>query len=124
MKANPVGWFEIPVSDLDRAKSFYEKVFECELPVNEMGGQQMAWFPWDGETIGSAGTLIKSEGYVPSTEGSVVYFTAPDIDAHLARVEANGGQTLVPKMSIGEYGWIAQFVDTEGNRVALHSREG
>ncbi|MDX1408896.1 MAG: VOC family protein [Saprospiraceae bacterium] len=124
MKANPVGWFEIPVSDFDRAKAFYENVFECELDVHQMGPAKMAWFPWDQDSMGCTGTLIKTEGYAPSTVGTIVYFTAPDIEAHLARVEASGGRTLVPKMTIGEHGWIAHFEDCEGNRVALHAREG
>ncbi|MDX1479829.1 MAG: VOC family protein [Saprospiraceae bacterium] len=124
MKANPVGWFEIPVSDMDRARRFYEAVFQCELEVTQMGPAEMAWFPWDGESIGSAGTLIKTEGYAPAMVGTVVYFTAPDINAHLARIEANGGKTIVPKMSIGEHGWIAHFEDSEGNRVALHAVDG
>lgn len=124
MKANPVGWFEIPVSDFDRAHQFYQNVFECTLEVHQMGPARMAWFPSNPETGGSTGTLIQTEGYAPSTIGTIVYFTAPNIDAHLERVEANGGKTVVPKMPIGEHGWIAHFEDSEGNRVALHSIEG
>lgn len=124
MKSNPVGWFEIPVRDMDRAKRFYEMVFECEMQTSEMGSALMAWFPMDQDETGAAGTLILADGYNPSHDGTIVYLTAPDIDAHLKRIEENGGKTIVPRMSIGEHGFIAHFEDSEGNRVALHAREG
>jgi len=121
---NPVGWFEIPVNDMERAKTFYENVFQTKLTMEEMGPMQMAQFDWDFEAKGSTGTLIKSEGYEPAALGTIVYFTAPGLEEHLKRVEENGGKTLVPKMQIGEHGYIAHFLDCEGNRVAIHSREG
>lgn len=124
MKTNPVGWFEIPVTDMDRAKAFYENVFETELVMEDMGHLHMAQFAWDHESHGCNGTLIKAEGYEPAGVGTIVYFTAPDLEAHLKRVEDNGGKILVPKMQIGEHGYIAHFIDCEGNRVALHSRIG
>lgn len=117
---NPVVWFEIPVEDLERAKSFYESVFNFEMPVSEMGPAHMAWFP-GGPGEGASGALFKTDGYVPSHHGSIVYFHAPDIESSLKTIEENGGKTLVPKMSIGEYGWFAQFEDSEGNRVSLHT---
>ncbi len=117
---NPVNWFEIPVNDIARAKNFYESVLGYELSVNEMGGAEMAWFPMSPDGAGATGTLIKSEGYTPSHAGSLVYFTVPDIEVTLAKISEHGGSTLVGKMSIGEYGWIAHFQDSEGNRVALH----
>ena len=119
---NLVGWFEIPVTDMARAKAFYEHVFEVELEEHPMGPNLMAWFPtWEGK-IGATGTLIKGEGYVPSAEGTLVYFTAPDIEAALARAEEKGGRILAPRFSIGEYGFVGLLLDTEGNRIALHSR--
>lgn len=121
-KPNPVNWFEIPATDLARAKKFYEAVLEAELSFNEMGPAKMAWFPMDPEAAGATGTLIQNENYTPSYEGTLVYFSVEDIEATLARVNANGGKTLNPKMSIGEYGFVAHFEDCEGNRVALHSR--
>lgn len=120
---NPVGWFEIPVTDLDRAKQFYEAVMDVELTLMTLGAAEMAWFPVVEDAIGAAGTLIKAEGLTPSHTGTLIYFTAPDIDGTLERVGANGGETLLPKTSIGEYGFIAHFEDTEGNRLALHCRE-
>ncbi len=120
---NPVGWFEIPVKDLARAKAFYEHIFGVQLEEHQMGPQQMAWFPMYEGTIGAAGTLIKGPGYEPSLNGVLVYFTAPDIDGILARVEKKSGRTLLPKTSIGEYGFIGLFQDSEGNRIGLHSRK-
>jgi len=118
---NAVNWFEIPVNDMDRAKKFYEKILGVSLTINEMGPLVMAWFPNEPDAPGSTGTLIKAESYVPSVEGSMVYFSVDDIEAVLKRVEANGGKVVNPKMSIGEYGFVGHFIDCEGNRVALHS---
>jgi predicted enzyme related to lactoylglutathione lyase len=116
-----VNWFEIPVKDLDRAIRFYEKVFEVKLSTEEMTGLKMAMFPFKQGTPGAAGSLVQGASYEPSHAGSVVYFTVEDIPETLRRITANGGRTLMPKTSIGEYGSIAQFEDTEGNRLALHS---
>jgi uncharacterized protein len=118
---NPVNWFEIPVENMDRAKEFYEYVFNCELALNEMGPALMAWFPMVQDGPGATGSLIKADGYTPSVAGSLVYFSVEDIDATLKRVEEKGGKTLNPKMSIGEHGFFGNFVDSEGNRVALHT---
>ena len=119
---NPVGWFEIPVIDLDRAKRFYEAVMDLQLTLMTLGSAEMAWFPFVEDAIGASGTLIKAEGFTPSHAGTLIYFSAPDIEGTLAKVNANGGKTLLPRTSIGEYGFIAQFEDSEGNRLALHSR--
>lgn len=118
---NPVNWFEIPVTDMDRAKKFYESTFDVEISVNEMGPSLMGWFPGTPEGQGASGTLIKSEGYTPSYDGSLVYFSVDNIEDTLSKASESGGKTLIPKMSIGEYGFIAHFEDCEGNRVALHS---
>ncbi|MCY4613750.1 MAG: VOC family protein [Nitrospira sp.] len=120
-QTNPVNWFEIPVSDLERARQFYETVFGFQLSLNEMGPMKMAWFPMTQEGGGATGTLMKSEGYTPSHAGTLVYFSVTDIEGTLAKVNENGGKTLLPKTSIGEHGYIAHFQDCEGNRVALHS---
>jgi len=120
---NPVGWFEIPVRDLDRAKTFYQTVFEFEdMPVHDMGPLRMAWFPWKQDGIGAPGALCHGEWYEPSQAGTLVYLTAPDIDACLARAAENGGKVIQSKKSIGEYGFVGFMEDCEGNRVGLHSR--
>ena len=121
MNMNPVNWFEIPVNDMERAKKFYESVFDVELSMLSMGSMQMFQFPMVDDTYGSAGTLVQMEGYKPSHDGTLVYFSVADIDGTLRKVIANGGKTLLPKMSIAEYGFVAHFEDSEGNKVALHS---
>ena len=120
---NPVNWFEIPTNDLNRAKAFYEHVFDIELNLNEMGPLKMAWFPMAQDAPGATGTLIQSAEYTPSYEGTLVYFSVEDIEGTLKKVEEKGGKILNPKQSIGDYGFVAHFEDCEGNRVALHSRE-
>ena len=120
-RINVVNWFEIPVKDLERATVFYEKVFDVKLTAEEMMGMKMAMFPYEQEGRGSAGSLMKTESYEPSHAGTVVYFSVDNIEETLRRINANGGMTLMPKTMIGEYGFIAHFEDTEGNRLALHS---
>ncbi len=120
IQPNPVNWFEIPASDLARAKKFYESVFGVELAENEMGPSKMAWFPMEMGAAGAAGTLIQAEGYTPSHEGSLVYIHVPKIDVALERIGEAGGKTLLLRISIGQHGFIAHFEDSEGNRVALH----
>lgn len=118
-KANAISWFEIPVNDLDRAKSFYEKVLNIEM--TKMDELNMVWFPMEQGATGAAGALIKGDNYTPSYQGTMVYLSVGDIETTLAGVNQNGGKTLNPKMSIGEYGFVGHFEDCEGNRVALHS---
>ena len=123
MKHNMVGWFEIPVNDMDRAKTFYETVFNVEIKVVDFGGMLMGWFPDRGEAPGAQGTLIKQESYIPSQEGTLVYFVSEDVQNELNRVEAAGGKIYQPKTQISpEHGYMGVFIDCEGNRVALHSR--
>lgn len=122
---NMVGWVEIPVVDMERAMAFYQTVFDVTLERHQIGPIDMAWFPNIKDTIGSAGTLVKNEFYVPSANGVLVYFTAfsGDVANELSRVEAAGGKVIVPKKLISDdYGSMAVIEDTEGNRVALHAR--
>lgn len=119
---NPVNWFEIPANNIEQAKNFYEAVFGFDMPINEMGGSLMAWFPGNPTQAGAVGTLIQGDGYVPSMEGSMVYFAVENIEATLEKITENGGEALSPKISIGEYGFIAMFRDNQGNRVSLHSQ--
>lgn len=119
--ANPVNWFMIPVKDLEKAKKFYEAVIDAELARSEMGQMKMAWFPMASGAPGAAGALVKGEGYIPSHAGTLVYLHVKDIDDTMARIRMHGGKVLLPKSRMGEFGFIAHFEDTEGNRVALHS---
>lgn len=121
LTGNPVVWFEIPVRDLERAQAFYEHVLEVTLSPQDMGTFRMAWFPMQSDVMGATGTLMLSEGYTPSHEGSLVYFGVDDIEGALERAQAKGGKVVNPKMSIGEHGFVAHLEDCEGNRVALHS---
>jgi len=121
---NAVSWFEIPARDLTRAKAFYDHLLGIEMSVHAMGPLQMAWFPWVEGAPGAAGALVQNENYVPSHAGSMVYFSVPSIDPVVARASSKGGKVLNPKMSIGEYGFVAHLEDSEGNRIALHSRTG
>ena len=122
---NPVGWFEIPVTDMDRAIKFYEAVFECEIKLNPINGLEMAWFPMFPTGMGAAGALVKHEQYTPSADGPLIYFSAfsGDVDNELRRAEEAGGKILMPKKQIGEkYGHMGIILDTEGNRIAVHAR--
>lgn len=123
---NIVGWIEIPVSDMTRAIKFYETVFGYKLERHEMGDLDMAWFPF-AEVPGSPGSLVyHKDFYKPSTDGVLIYFTSPtgDLSNELAKVESAGGQVLMPKKLItDDIGYMALCIDTEGNRIALHSRK-
>jgi hypothetical protein len=127
MNSNMVGWFEIPVLDMNRAVKFYNKVFQIEINKQQFGQTVMGWFPFatDAEAKGSGGSLIfNPEHYKPSEQGSLIYFTSRsgNINDELSRIEAAGGEILKPKTQISEdHGYMALFKDTEGNRVALHS---
>jgi predicted enzyme related to lactoylglutathione lyase len=121
LKSNPVHWFEIPVCDILRAKDFYESVFECELSLEEVKMMRMATFPMVEKDRGASGALVQAKGYEPGHSGTTVYFSVEDIDYVLKRVQDKGGSIIIPKTSIGEYGFIAHFEDSEGNQIALHA---
>lgn len=124
---NPIGWIEIPVTDMDRAEKFYTAYFGHELQrQEEQHGILMSWFPMSMDGYGSAATLIKGDDYRPSHEGTLVYFPAPGgtIDAALEKAKEQGITILLEKMNIGTHGYIAWIEDSEGNRIALHSQEG
>lgn len=119
-----VVWFEIPVSDMDRAKAFYEKVFDLRIEVVNFGDLLMGWFPNKGPESGATGTLIKQDTYIPSQEGTLVYFLSDDVSIEMGKIEQAGGSIYQKKTKISdEYGFMAAFIDSEGNRVALHSQQ-
>ena len=123
---NVVGWFEIPVEDMDRAIRFYETVFDISINRQKMGPLDMGWFPWVENTVGSGGSLVHAPDYYkPTQDGVLIYFTAfsGDVSIELSRVEGAGGVVLQDKTMISpEHGYMALILDTEGNRIALHSR--
>lgn len=118
---NILNWFEIPVTNMDRALQFYENVFSLKLKRKQSLGYDMAHFPSEKSMV--SGALICGEGYKPTVHGSLIYLNAnPDMNAILLQVEKNGGQILVPKTLIdAESGYFAFILDTEGNKVALQS---
>jgi uncharacterized protein len=116
---NPVFHFEIPVSDIDRAIAFYDGVFGYQLKKEQVDGYEMAFFPRVDGGPGASGALAKGDVYKPSKEGPIIYFDVPDIDAVLARATARGAKILYAKKDIGDAGYVAEFEDSEGNRIAL-----
>lgn len=119
--ANVINWFEIPVSNFDRACEFYSVVLEGEIQKIDFEGTKMGFLPHSGPD-GVGGALVKGDGYEPATKGSLVYLNGGnDLSTPLSRVEKAGGKIVMSKTSIGENGFIARFLDTEGNSVALHS---
>lgn len=120
MATSPVStWFEIPSIDFHRAVKFYETVFNVALTQEVMEQMPMAVFPH--EEGSNAGSVVYGESYTPSADGVCIYLYSTDFDGALERIVANGGKVLLPKMDIGANGFIAQFLDTEGNRIGLHT---
>ena len=122
MKANMVAWFEIPVNDMDRAKGFYDKVFNISINIQEMGDVLMGFFPSIEQGPGAMGSLVKEESYIPSHEGTVIYFSSDDLQIELDKVESAGGKIIQEKTRISpDHGYMGVFQDSEGNRIALYS---
>lgn len=119
--ANAINWFEIPAQNFERAKSFYEAVLGMEMMM-PFPGMKYAMFPADMQNGEVGGGLMEEQGCEPSQKGCLIYLNGgEDLFVPLARVEAAGGKIIVSKTSLGENGFIAQFTDTEGNRIAFHS---
>lgn len=119
--SNAINWFEIPVTDFARAKKFYGTIFEMELQDWPMGDNMLGVFPNEGVS----GAIVKEEGAKPSMDGTLIYLNAgEDLTEVMNRIEPAGGKLLMPKTKVtDEIGFIAVFADTEGNKVALHSRK-
>ncbi len=119
--AGALNWFEIPVTDIERATKFYETILGKKfVPMEATAGYPMSMFP--DET--NSGCLIQGEGYEPSTTGVLVYLNCnPDLHPILSRVPEAGGAIETPKTNIGDNGFMAFITDTEGNRIGLHSNE-
>ncbi|MFP5404774.1 MAG: VOC family protein [Gammaproteobacteria bacterium] len=123
MTTNPVGWFEIYVQDMDRAKKFYESVFAVQLEKLEAAGLDMRAFPMSMEQAGASGALVQMQGVPSGGNSTLVYFSCEDCANEAGRVPQAGGRVEREKMPIGQYGFIALVVDTEGNLIGLHSRQ-
>jgi predicted enzyme related to lactoylglutathione lyase len=123
--ANALNWFEIPAKDITRAKKFYESIFDVTMnDLPEMMGMKMSNFPAEMGNGKVSGGLVQSQMHNPSTDGSVVYLNAnPSIQNIIERIEKNGGKVVMPKTQISpEIGYMAFFMDTEGNKVGLHAQ--
>ena len=119
---NSINWFEIPVTDFARAKKFYETLFGMEVMEMPHPMYKYGMLPADMKNGGVGGGIVQGEGFEPSTKGTIVYLNGgEDLSEPLARVETAGGKIILPKTAIGGNGFMAQFIDTEGNRIALHS---
>ena len=121
MPSNPVNWFEIYVNDMERAKHFYESVFDLKLEKMPTPDMEYWTFPMQDDRMGAGGALARMEGASPAPGGTLIYFSCEDCAAEESRVEAAGGQVQRPKMPIGEYGFISLVMDSEGNLIGLHS---
>ncbi len=120
---NSLNWFEIPTTNIARARKFYETIFKIEMEDMPMPQLKMVSFPADMESGKANGALVQHEMYSPSDKGVVIYLNAnPKIQDVIDRIEPAGGKILIPKTQISpEIGYMAFFMDTEGNRLALHA---
>ena len=122
---NALNWFEIPATDIRRAKAFYENIFGISMgEVIDMMGMQMAFFPYNPESGKVSGGIAQSDMHKPSQDGALVYLNANEagMETILNRIAQNGGSVIMPKTQISpEIGYMAFFIDSEGNRMALHS---
>lgn len=119
MTTNAVNWFEIATTDIERAARFYERVLDVKLKRESFGGVPHAIFPSDERAV--TGALVHTKELTPGGNGSRLYLNAPRLDEALARTPEAGGRVVMPRTAIGEHGFIAMIVDTEGNTVALHT---
>jgi uncharacterized protein len=118
---NAINWFEIPVTDFTRAKKFYEALYGAEIIEMPFPNGKYGMLPADMQN-GVGGGIVQGEGFEPSTKGTIVYLNGgDDLSTPLSKVESAGGKILMPKTTIGANGFMAHFLDTEGNKVALHS---
>ncbi|MEO6870179.1 MAG: VOC family protein [Ginsengibacter sp.] len=125
---NVITWFEIPVSDIERAKTFYETILDIEMITRKDGDDEGVFFPFNPNVVQATsgrvtGVLSKSARNTPSTNGTMVYLNAsPGIQIVLDKVQQAGGKIIAPKIKIPA-GFIAVIIDTEGNKVALHAEQ-
>ena len=116
-----INWFEIPAYNFDRAVAFYNAIYSINMETTEVNGYAMAFFP---ARKGIGGAVVRGEGCIPNTTGPLIYLNGgKDLSLVLSRVEEAGGRIIMPKTIINEaVGYFALFMDTEGNRLALHSK--
>jgi predicted enzyme related to lactoylglutathione lyase len=120
-KMNPVGWFDLNVANLDRAKKFYEAVFNLKLTDAPIEWGKQSFFPSNPKKPNISGALVEKANYKASGNNTIVYFETEDCVAEEKRIVQAGGKVIQPKMNIGTFGFVSIFIDTEGNTVGLHS---
>ncbi len=118
---NLINWFEIPAEDFSRAVSFYKSILGLDIKETEMFGTKMGFFPTDGTNV--SGAIVQGDDYQPSTKGITAYLNGGNnLQTVLDKVEANNGKIIVPKTQISpEMGYFGMFIDSEGNKMAVHS---
>ena len=118
---NLINWFEIPAKDFKRAVTFYKSVLGMDIKETEMFGTKMGFLPTDGKNV--SGAIVQGEDYKPSTDGVVAYLNGgKNLQTVLDKVASNNGKVIVPKTQISpEMGYFGMFIDTEGNKMAVHS---
>ena len=118
---NLINWFEIPAKDFNRAIAFYKAILDLDIKETKMFGAKMGFFPTDGQNV--SGAIVQGEDYTPSTSGVIAYLNGgKDLQSVLDKVESNKGTVVVPKTQISpEMGYFGMFIDTEGNKMAVHS---
>lgn len=123
---NAINWFEIPATDISRAREFYSHLIGAPLEVQNFGRNDMFFFPNDPAKGGVGGAVVTDPRMAPSARGTIVYLAASHfgggLDGALGRVPAGGGEVVLPRTDIGEHGVIALFKDSEGNVVGLHAQ--
>lgn len=118
---NPVSWFDIYVQDMARARTFYEKTLAVELTKMPVEEAEMWGFPMNDQVYGAGGALVKMDEMAPGVGGTLVYLTCEECGAAAERAAANGGRLVKEKFSIGQEGFVALVMDSEGNMIGLHS---
>lgn len=120
---NPVCWFDINVANLERAKKFYETIFNIKLSDLPIEWGKQSTFPFDNEGINATGALVEKKDYIANSNNTIVYFASKDCTEEENKVLEAGGKIIKPKMPIGEFGFVSLISDTEGNIIGLHSRK-
>lgn len=118
---NLINWFEIPAKDFNRAVTFYKAILDVDIKEVDMFGSKMGFLPSDGTNV--SGAIVQGDDYSPSSDGVLVYLNGgDDLQNVLNKVESNNGNVIVPKTQISpEMGYFGMFIDTEGNKMAVHS---
>lgn len=124
MLDNSITWFEIPVTDFERAKKFYSEIYDYEMPDVTVGQVRMGFLLYEQQPHRVGGAICLGPGYKPSQQGTLPYLNGgDDLNTVLNRVEKAGGKIVVSKTEVNQQGYFAKFIDTEGNLIALHSRK-